>query len=132
MFWIKNKIPFRFQLIYTIIFVVYFAIWGGFKFKIEVLFFILAIAIIASSIQYSYLYFAEKGLVKLGISNNRSIYLLAFIGLYLLNIGGMLLFTPVGWNGGKSYVFFYGFYGVPSLLFVFLLMSPLNQILLKK
>lgn len=132
MFWIKNKIPFRFQLIYTIIFVVYFAIWGGFKFKIEVLFFILVIATMVSSIQYAYLYFAEIGLVKLGFSNNRTIYLLAFIGLYLFNIGGMLIFTPVGWNGGKSYVFFYGFYGVPSIIFVLLLLSPFHHKLLKK
>jgi hypothetical protein len=85
MFWLKNKIPLRFQIIYTIIFVFYFAVWGGFKWRFEVLFFILVIAIIASSIQYLYLYFVEKGLIKIGIVNKRTNYVLLFLILYILN-----------------------------------------------
>jgi hypothetical protein len=118
MFWLKNKISLRFQIIYTILFVIYFAFWGGFKLSFEVVFLITVIGIMASSIQYSFLYFAEKGLIKTGILNKRTIYLLSFIALYILNICGMLLFTPVGWNGGKPYVFFYGFYGVSSVVFM--------------
>lgn len=131
MFWLKNKIPLRFQIIYTIIFVIYFAIWGGFKLSIEVFFLIAVIAIIASSIQYSFLYFAEKGLIKIGVSNKRTAYILSFLLLYILNICCMLLFTPVSWNGGKSYVFFYGFYGVSSVGFILLLLTPLHKFLLK-
>ncbi|MFZ4798838.1 MAG: hypothetical protein ACOYMA_15160 [Bacteroidia bacterium] len=131
MFWLKNKIPLRFQIIYTVVFVIYFAFWGGFKKSFEVYFFILVIAIMASSIQYLYLYFAEKGLIKLGIANKRINYVLLFTILYILNICGMLVFTPVGWNGGKSYIYFYGFYGVSSIGFMLLLLTPFQKKLLK-
>jgi hypothetical protein len=43
----------------------------------------------------------------------------------------MLVFTPVGWNGGKSYIYFYGFYGVSSLGFILLLLTPFQKYLLK-
>ena len=52
--------------------------------------------------------------------------------LYILNICCMLLFTPVGWNGGKSFIYFYGFFGVSSLVFLFLLITPFYKFLLKK
>jgi len=132
MFWFKNKIPLRFQVIYSILFVFYFAIFGGFKWSFEVIFFISVIGILASSFQYCYLYFAEIGLMKIGFSNKRTIYLLNFVTLYILNICFMLLFTPVGWNGVKSYIYFYGFFGVSSLVFMFLLLTPLYKFLLKK
>ena len=132
MFWLKNKIPLRFQIIYSIFFVLYFAIFGGFKWDFEVLFFIAVVGIMASSVQYSFLYFAEIGLIKIGLSNKRTIYLLSFIALYILNICCMLLFTPVGWNGGKSFIYFYGFFGVSSLVFLFLLITPFYKFLLKK
>ena len=132
MFWLKNKIPLRFQIIYSIFFVLYFAVFGGFKWSFEVLFFIAVIGIMTSSVQYSFLYFAEIGLIKIGFSNKRTIYLLSFIALYILNICCMLLFTPVGWNGGKSFIYFYGFFGVSSLVFLFLLITPFYKFLLKK
>jgi hypothetical protein len=86
----------------------------------------------ASSVQYLYLYFAEIGLMKIGFSNKRTIYLLSFLTLYILNICCMLLFTPVGWNGGKSFIYFYGFFGVSSLGFLVLLVTPFYKFLLKK
>jgi hypothetical protein len=132
MFWLKNKIPLRFQIIYSIFFVFYFAIWGDFKLSFQVFFLILAIGFMASFIQYSFLYFAEIGLIKIGFLNKRTIYLISFITLYILNIGCMLLFTPVGWNGGKSFIYFYGFFGVSSLVFLFLLITPFYKFLLKK
>lgn len=132
MFWFNNKIPLRFQIIYTILFVIYFAFWGGFKRSFEVLFFILVIAILVSSFQYLYLYFAEKVILKTGITNQRTNYVFLFTILYILNICCMLLFTPVGWNGGKSYIYFYGFYGVSSLGFILLLFTPFYHFLLKK
>jgi hypothetical protein len=132
MFWLKNKIPLRFQFIYTALFIIYFVVFGGFKLTLEVFFFISVIGIMVSSIQYSYLYFVEIGLMKLGFSNKRTIYLLSFITLYILNICCMLLFTPVGWNGIRSYIYFYGFFGVSSLVFMFLLVTPLFKFLLKK
>jgi hypothetical protein len=132
MFWLKNKIPLRFQFIYTALFIIYFVVFGGFKLTLEVFFFISVIGIMVSSIQYSYLYFVEIGLMKLGFSNKRTIYLLSFITLYILNTCCMLLFTPVGWNGIRSYIYFYGFFGVSSLVFMFLLVTPLFKFLLKK
>ena len=132
MFWFNNKIPLRFQIIYTIIFVFYFAFWGGFEKSFEVFFLILVIAIMASSIQYLYIYFAEIGLTKLGIVNRRTNYVLLFMILYILNICFILAFTPVSWNGGKSYIYFYGFYGVSSISFLLLLLTPFHRFLLKK
>jgi hypothetical protein len=132
MFWLKNKIPLRFQIIYSALFIIYFIIFGGFKLTLEVVFFISIIGIMVSSIQYSYLYLVEIGLMKIGFSNKRTIYLLSFITLYILNICCMLLFTPVGWNGVKSYIYIYGFFGVSSLVFIFSLITPLHKILLKK
>ena len=132
MFWLKNKIPLRFQIIYSLLFVIYFTVFGGFEFSFEVLFFIAVIGIMAATIQYLFLYFAEITLMKIGFSNKRTIYLLSFIALYILNICCMLLFTPVGWNGGKSFIYFYGFFGVSSLGFLVLLVTPFYKFLLKK
>lgn len=131
MFWLKNKIPLRFQIIYSVVFILYFAVFGGFKWDFRVLFFITVIGIMASSVQYTFLYFAEIGLMKIGFLNKRTIYSLSFMALYILNICGMLLFTPVGWNGEKSFIYFYGFFGVSSLVFLFLLITPLHKLLLK-
>jgi hypothetical protein len=126
MFWLKNKIPLRFQIIYSIFFVLYFSIFGDFKWDFEVLFFIAVIGIMASTVQYSYLYFGEIALMKIGFSNKRTIYLLNFVILYILNICFMLVYTHVGWNSGKSFIYFYGFYGVSSLTFLFLSLFLLN------
>ena len=132
MFWLKNKIPLRFQIIYSLLFVIYFTVFGGFEFSFEVLFFIAVIGIMAATIQYLFLYFAEITLMKIGFSNKRTIFLLCFVALYILNICYMLLFTPVGWNGGKSFIYFYGFFLVSSLVFLFLLVTPFYKFLLKK
>jgi hypothetical protein len=123
----------KMQIAYIIMFCIFFFLFQKNIPNYGAVLFIILLAIILSFVHSTLLYFLKLGVKLFSKTKDRYIYIICFGFVYLINFCCYSLFSQSNIDLDKdvSSKFLTGYFGLSSIVFILILLTPLNKIFLK-